>query len=39
VISSASGLGVDGLLEEVWAMVAEARAATAYEPAPEEAPE
>lgn len=37
VISAVRGDGVADLLEKVWAMVAEARAA--YEPAPEEAPE
>ncbi|HMB71742.1 MAG TPA: GTPase ObgE [bacterium] len=35
IISSVSGAGVDKLLEEIWAMVAGARAADAPEPAPE----
>jgi GTP-binding protein len=35
VVSSVSGAGVDDLLEEVWAMVAAARAADAPEEAPE----
>jgi len=39
IISSVSGAGVDDLLEEIWTMVAAARAADAPEPAPEETPE